>query len=72
MLRTKAYRFVGEFEEMGQYLSESGVKEGAEAYIGMSKVFQRVDREKDGEEGTALWSAANTGKRLLEESKTKN
>lgn len=48
--------------EIGQYYTEAGVPEGGEVFEGIAKVFDRTDKEQDGEAGNVLREAARLAK----------
>lgn len=53
-------------QEIGSYYTEAGIPEGGELFEGMAKLFDRTDREKDGNAGEVLKRAAQLVKELEE------
>lgn len=53
-------------QEIGAYYTEAGVPEGGELFEGMAKLFERTDKEKDGNAGEVLKRAAQLAKEFEE------
>lgn len=68
-LPTKSYRWVKEMQEIGEYYTEAGYPEGGEMFEGIAKLFERTDREKegDGSAGEVLNKAAELARGLMKE-----
>lgn len=54
-------------QEIASYFTAAGVPEGGEMFEGISNLFQRTDKEKEGKVGNTLKEASELAGELLSE-----